>query len=107
MIFVTAKFLVRPEHAARWPEIAGDFTRATRAEPGCLWFDWSRSVDDPNEYVLLEAYRDGQAAAAHVGTPHFEKAREEFQGYLQAAPKGISQVLDQDDWGVLGDPADG
>jgi hypothetical protein len=34
MIFITAKFRVRPEHADRWPEIAGGFARATRAEPG-------------------------------------------------------------------------
>ena len=37
------------------------FTAATRSEPGCLWFDWSRSLDDPTEYVLVEAFRDGAA----------------------------------------------
>ena len=47
MIFITAKFQVLPEHADSWPEIAGPFTRATRSEPGCLWFtipqdDWSK-----------------------------------------------------------------
>jgi hypothetical protein len=31
MIFITAKFRVRPEDADRWPELAGAFTRATRA----------------------------------------------------------------------------
>ena len=40
MIFITAKFQVRPEDAERWPEIAAEFTKATRGEPGCLWFDW-------------------------------------------------------------------
>ena len=30
-----------PEHAGDWPRIVGDFTAATRGEPGCLWFDWS------------------------------------------------------------------
>lgn len=35
MIFITAKFRVRPEHADRWPEITADFTEATRREPGC------------------------------------------------------------------------
>ena len=40
MIFITAKFLIRPEHADRWPEIAGPFTEATRGEPGCMWFEW-------------------------------------------------------------------
>ena len=47
MIFITAKFQIRPEDADRWPQIAAEFTEATRSEPGCLWFDWSRSVADP------------------------------------------------------------
>ena len=46
MIFITAKFSVRPEDADAWPEITRSFTEATRSEPGCLWFDWSRSLDD-------------------------------------------------------------
>ena len=71
MIFITAKFRVRPEHADAWPEITRQFTAATRSEPGCLWFDWSRSLDDPNEYVLVEAFRDGDAGAAHVQSDHF------------------------------------
>jgi quinol monooxygenase YgiN len=53
MIFITAKFQVKPEDADRWPEIAKEFTRDTRNEPGNLWFDWSRSLDDPNEYVIV------------------------------------------------------
>ena len=61
MIFITAKFRVLPEHADGWPEISREFTEATRAEPGSLWFDWSRSLDDPTEYVLVEAFRDGDA----------------------------------------------
>ena len=50
MIFITAK----PEHADAWPDISRPFTEATRAEEGCLLFDWSRSLDDPEEYVLVE-----------------------------------------------------
>ncbi|MCU1667098.1 MAG: antibiotic biosynthesis monooxygenase [Blastococcus sp.] len=41
-------------HADNWPEIFRAFTDATRAERGCLWFDWSRSLDDPTGYVLVE-----------------------------------------------------
>jgi Antibiotic biosynthesis monooxygenase len=62
MIFITAKFKIRPEDADRWPQIAADFTEATRKEPGCLWFEWSRSLSDPEEYVLVEAFRDDQPA---------------------------------------------
>lgn len=103
MIFITAKFAVRPEHAEAWPEISRAFTEATRAEPGCLWFDWSRSIDDPNEYVLVEAFRDGDAGAAHVGSAHFRAAQDELPPYLAATPRIVSQSVDQDDWSELGE----
>ena len=34
MIFITAKFQIRPEDADQWPQIAAEFTEATRSEPG-------------------------------------------------------------------------
>ena len=103
MIFITAKFQVLPEHAEAWPEISRAFTEATRAEEGCLWFDWSRSLDDPNEYVLVEAFRDGDAGGAHVCSDHFKAAQAELPPYLAATPKIVSQDVDQDDWNELGE----
>ncbi len=103
MIFITAKFAVRPEHADAWPEISRAFTEATRAEDGCLWFDWSRSLDDPNEYVLIEAFRDGDAGGAHVGSAHFTQATRELPAYLAATPRIVSQSVDQSDWSELGE----
>ncbi|MGW5641353.1 putative quinol monooxygenase [Saccharopolyspora sp. NPDC003752] len=105
MIFITAKFRIRPEHADRWPEIAAEFTRATRAEPGCLWFDWSRSLDDPNEYVLVEAFRDDQAGTAHVQSEHFEKARQTLPPHLAETPRIVNATVDQQDWSLLGEMA--
>ncbi|WP_213450356.1 putative quinol monooxygenase [Rhizomonospora bruguierae] len=105
MIFITAKFRIRPEDADRWPEIAGEFTRATRAEPGCLWFDWSRSVDDPTEYVLVEAFRDGDAGAAHVGSEHFRRAQRELPPHLVETPRIVSVTVPQDGWSELGEMA--
>jgi quinol monooxygenase YgiN len=105
MIFITAKFQVRPDDADRWAEIVNDFTQACRKEPGCLWFDWSRSLDDPNEYVLVEAFRDGDAGAAHVNSDHFKEAQQTLPPHLVATPKIISQTVDQDDWSELGELA--
>ena len=105
MIFITAKFAVQPEHADRWQQITAPFTEATRAEPGCLWFDWYRSLDDPAEYVLVEAFRDGEAGAAHVGSAHFGQARQDLPPYLTATPRIVSQSIDQDDWSELGELA--
>ena len=103
MIFITAKFRVRPEHANQWPELTRAFTEATRAEPGNLWFDWSRSLDDPGEYVLVEAFRDGDAGAAHVQSAHFTAATSALPAYLAETPRIISQTVDQDDWAELGE----
>jgi quinol monooxygenase YgiN len=105
VIFITAKFRVLPEHADRWPDIAGDFTRATRAEAGCLWFDWSRSLDDPTEYVLVEAFRDDAAGAAHVQSEHFRTAQQTLPQHLAETPRIVNATVPQDDWSELGELA--
>lgn len=105
MIFITAKFQVRPKDAATWSEIVDEFTRATRGEAGCLWFNWSRSLDDPAEYVLVEAFRDDAAGAAHVQSDHFKKARTSLPPHLVATPKIVSVSIPQDDWSALGELA--
>jgi quinol monooxygenase YgiN len=105
MIFITAKFRIRPEDADAWPEIAAEFTNATRAEPGCLWFDWSRSVEDPSEYVLVEAFRDGEAGAAHVRSEHFRTAQRTLPPHLAETPRIVNFDIPQNDWSPLGELA--
>ena len=102
MIFIAAKFKVVPEHADAWPEITRSFTEATRAEPGNLWFDWSRSLDDANEYVLVEAFQD-DAAEAHVTSDHFKAAQAELPTYLQETPRIVNFQVDGTDWSELGE----
>jgi quinol monooxygenase YgiN len=105
VIFITAKFHVRPDHADRWPEITDDFTRATRSEAGCLWFDWARSVEDPTEYVLVEAFRDDEAAVAHVRSEHFRAAQVKLPPHLVDTPRIVNVTVPQDDWSRLGEMA--
>jgi quinol monooxygenase YgiN len=105
MIFITAKFRVKPQDADRWPEICREFTEATRAEPGCMWFDWSRSLDDPAEYVLVEAFRDDDAGAAHVQSDHFKAARKTLPPHLAETPRIVNFKVPQDDWSRLGEMA--
>jgi len=104
VIFITAKFLVKPEDADRWPEITREFTEATRAEPGNLWFQWSRSVDNPEEYVLVEAFQD-EAAAAHVGSDHFKLAQQTLPPHLVETPRIVNFTVPGTDWSELGEMA--
>ncbi|GAA0269506.1 putative quinol monooxygenase [Cryptosporangium japonicum] len=103
MIFITAKFLVKPEYADDWPKLSAAFTEATRAEPGNLWFDWSRSVENPDEYVINEAFRDQDAGVAHVTAEHFKTAQRELPQYLQATPKIVNTTVPGTDWSELGE----
>ena len=105
MIFITAKFRVKPEYADAWPQIAAEFTQATRSEPGCLWFDWSRSLDDPTEYVLVEAFDGDESAATHVQSQHFSDAQRTFPQHLAETPRIVNMNLPQDDWSRLGEMA--
>ncbi|GAA0925571.1 putative quinol monooxygenase [Kribbella koreensis] len=105
MIFITAKFKVLPEHADNWPTITAPFTEATRAEPGNLWFDWSRSLDDPTEYVLVEAFADDEAAGAHVNSAHFKSAQSDLPPHLAETPRIVNFKLDQSNWSDLAELA--
>lgn len=102
MIFICVKWKVKPEFADQWPELSRDFTEATRAEPGNLFFQWSRSVDDPNEYVLIEAFKD-DAAEAHVSAPHFKAAQAELPQYVQETPLIRNVLMEGDHWDRLGE----
>lgn len=105
MIFITAKFRILPEHADRWIEIARDFTEATRNEPGCQWFEWSRDVEDQTEYVLVEAFRDSAAGSAHVQSQHFREAQQSLPPYLAGTPKVVSVEVPQEGWSSLDEMA--
>ena len=102
VIFICVKWKVKPEYADQWVELTRAFTEATRAEPGNLFFEWSRSVDDPNQYVLIEAFKD-DAAEAHVTSDHFKQAQAELPPYLQETPRIVNFQVDGTDWSELGE----
>ena len=102
MIFICVKWKVKPEHADEWVELTRAFTEATRAEDGNLFFDWSRSVEDPEEYVLIEAFED-DAAEAHVTSDHFKQAQADLPPYLVATPKVRNVLMEGDHWDDLGE----
>lgn len=102
MIFIVVKFNVKPEWSDRWIALTKDFTEATRGEPGNLWFDWSRSVEDPNRFVLVEAF-DDDAAEAHVNSGHFSQAMQDMPQALVETPEIISERIEAAGWGRMGE----
>ncbi|GAA4284104.1 putative quinol monooxygenase [Brevibacterium daeguense] len=103
MYFIVVKFSVKDEYVDQWPELSREFTETTRQEPGNLWFDWSKSLEVPNEYVLVEAFADDEAAGAHVNSDHFKKMQQEFPQYLVSTPKIISRKVEGSGWDEMGE----
>ena len=103
MIFIVVKWTIRPEHSADWLSRVEEFTQATRAEPGNIFFEWSRGVDDPNQYLLVEAFQD-DAGGAHVNSDHFQKAIGWMPDVVAATPQIISvQGVPGEGWGEMGE----
>jgi autoinducer 2-degrading protein len=86
-----------------------DFLAATKenalaslAEPGVLRFDVVQDRADPAHVVLVEVYRDEQAAADHKTTPHYAVWRDAVAD-LMARPRESTkfsavQPADESDW---------
>lgn len=102
MIFICVRWKVKPEYADQWVELSRPFTEASRAEQGNLFFDWSRSVEDPNEYVLVEAFKD-DAAEAHVTSDHFKAAQADLPQYVRETPRVRNMQIPGEHWDRLGE----
>jgi quinol monooxygenase YgiN len=103
MIFIVVKFKTKPDWSERQLDLVQDFTLATRAEPANLWFEWSRSVDDPSELVLVEAFEDG-GAEPHVNSDHFKQAMQDMPQALAETPYIINTTIkDENDWSRMGE----
>lgn len=104
MILIVVKFPVQPEHTDCWTHHVEEFTNATRAEAGNLFFQWARSADDPNEWILIEAFADEDAGAAHVQSAHFAAAMHALPAYITAVPQIINaNVPDHPGFGPMGE----
>ena len=102
MYFIVVKYRVKPESVDAWPEIVREFTEATRAEPGNIFFDWSKSLEADNEYVLVEAFTN-EGAAPHVNSDHFARGLEAMRPHLLETPKIISRQIEGEGWEPMGE----
>ena len=104
MILIVVKFPVRPERADEWATLAGEYARAVREEEGNLFFEWSRSLDEPDTFVCVEGFRDSDAGASHVGTDAFKRFVDVAPDLVAAQPQIIYvDAPDVAGWGPMGE----
>ena len=103
MIFIVVKFTIRPEQSRQWMTLVQDFTTATRSEPGNVLFEWSQSLDDPHQFVLVEAFASRAAGESHVGSEHFRAAMAWMPSVIARTPDIVNVEVAQDGWGAMGE----
>lgn len=83
-------------HVTVLPQFREDFIAATldncaasRSEPGNLRFDLIQSAEDPNRFILFEAYADAESAGAHKQTAHYATWRDTVAPMMAEPRRGV------------------
>jgi quinol monooxygenase YgiN len=71
MICVAVTYVIKSGAEAQAVDLFGKLTEATRAEPGCRFYQVHRSTTDPRRFFIYELYDDQAALDAHRAAPHF------------------------------------
>lgn len=104
MILITVKFPIRPDREEQWKELSDYYATAVNTEPGCDFFEFSRSIEDPHTYVCIEGFRDGDAGAEHMKQAHVARFMAEMPDIVSAQPQIIYVDAPQvDGFGPMGE----
>jgi autoinducer 2-degrading protein len=92
MQVVCVQVHVKPEHRDEFVKATLENARSTVEEPGNLRFDVLQQADDPNRFVLYEAWRDEAGAAAHKAMPHYARWRDAVAPWMAEPRKGVKHL---------------
>jgi (4S)-4-hydroxy-5-phosphonooxypentane-2,3-dione isomerase len=76
MLIVHVCVRVHPEAIEDFKQATIENARQSIREPGIARFDVAQQQDDPTRFVLVEAYRTPDGAAAHKETSHYKTWRD-------------------------------
>jgi autoinducer 2-degrading protein len=71
-VALIVKWIAEPEKQEEIAAILRTMKELVRQEPGCLSYEVFRSSEDPQEFMLVEVYRDQDAVTAHGQTDYFK-----------------------------------
>jgi quinol monooxygenase YgiN len=86
MIVLAAKFKGKPESRADILRLTSSMLAPSRAEAGCLSYNFYEQQPGDNDYLFFEEWADQAALDAHFQTPHFLQFMQKFPPLIQGAP---------------------
>jgi len=103
MILINIKMQIRPEKMDAWLALADSYAKDVNSEDGCLFFQFSRSLTDDNEFVCIEGFKDADAGATHVKQPYVAKFFEAAPDLVATQPQIIYIDTPHDGFGPMGE----
>ena len=101
LLVVHVDVAVIPDQIEGFLAATEENAHASRHEPGIVRFDVLSDRADPGHVVLVEIYRDEEAAAAHKDTGHYQRWRD-IVAPMMARPRqatALHQHVPEDaDW---------
>jgi autoinducer 2-degrading protein len=92
MYVVCVHVHVKPANREDFIRATLENARNTVQEPGNLRFDVLQQTDDPNRFVLYEAYRDEAGSAAHKETAHYARWRDAVAPWMAEPRQGVKHA---------------
>ena len=89
MYVVAVTVFVKTEFVDRFLEATLENARNTRREPGNARFDVLQSEDDPNRFLLYEAYQSKDDFARHQQTEHYLKWKSAVADWMAQPRQGV------------------
>ena len=107
MIIVHGTIPIRPERREQALQLARVMADATRAEVGCISYDFYVGLSDPNTLMLFQEWENMECLMGHFQTDHMEE-------FLRQLPDVVSgeittrryavQSVDDDDVPIEDEP---
>ena len=88
MIVLLAKSRLLEGKQQEFISIAEKLVKATREEPGCVYYDLVQDAADDKVFLFVEKYLDEAAVAAHMASEHFQT----YVPMMNALREGPSEV---------------
>lgn len=88
MITFVAHCPVKPECAEAFEAAMTEMAENVRQhEPGAVYYEFSRSVDEPNVFLVIEVYADEAAFKAHWKTDFIRPSIAKTQPLMDGPPR--------------------
>jgi len=92
MYVVAVTVFVKPANVNDFVAVTLENARNTRREAGNLRFEVLRAEEDPNRFLLYEAYRQKDDFTAHQQTPHYLKWKQTVADWMAQPRQGVKHA---------------